>query len=731
MDDSEALNRLAEIAGIEPSYWDNFGRFYETSPAAKRGLLKAMGFAVDSPAVVRHSLREYEERQWRRRVDPVYVLRRTGGSLAVEISLSATMRSSSLRWIVTLEDGGERTGDSRVSDLDLIGGYRFGAETIERRRLGLPPGIPEGYHRLTVLSGAERSFGALIVTPERAYRPEWLARGDRVWGIACHLYSLRSQRNWGIGDLSDLRTLIRGLAPLENAAIGLNPLHALFPADPERASPYSASSRLFLDPLYIDVTGVPGFAEDEDLRRELSESGFARRQEAARAERLVDYRAVSQLKLAVLERLHRWFERHHPGGENAGPLRRTFEDFKLGGGEALRRFVQFEALQEHFAGRQWRDWPEPYRRPGSAEIATFAREHASRVDFHAFLQWQADRQLAAAALAAAEARMAIGLYRDLAIGAQPDGAEIWAVQDVFADRANVGAPPDAFNPLGQDWGTLPPNPWRLREAAYAPVVALLRANMRYAGALRIDHVLGLQHLFCIVPGQPIASGAYVRYRFDELLGIVALESRRNRCLIVGEDLGTVPEGFRERMQAEGILSYRIGYFERHPDGLYRRPSTYPPLALAAANTHDLPTLTGYWSGADLEIKKGAGLFPKPEDFPAAVKERTADRGLFLAALKDQGLLPDDFPLDPSLSPERMEMLIEAIYRFLGRSRAHVTMVSLDDASGEIDQLNIPGTVAEYPNWRRKLSLSIEELINHPFLHRLAKAMREERARMMV
>ena len=551
--------------------------------------------------------------------------------------------------------------------------------------------------------------------------------GERKWGWACGLYALRSNRNWGIGDFSDLADLA-GLATGTPGAsiVGTLPLHSLFLGRPEEASPYSPSSRLFVNPLYIDVTAIDGFATCEDAQALVGAPGFAGELAQSRNAPLVDYPRVSALKLAVLECLHACFEARHPKSAPADPERRAFDAFRDRGGEALHQYSLFEALQEHFPDRTWSTWPPAYRRPELPKVSAFGRDHARRVDFFAYLQWQADRQLGAAANRCAEAGMSVGLYRDLAVGSHADGADTWAESDLYVRGSSIGAPPDDFNPLGQDWGFPPIHPLRLREQAYAPIIRMLRANMAHAGALRIDHSMALRHLYWTGLGEKGGGGAYVRYPFEDLLGILALESARNRCLIVGEDLGTVPEGFRERMASEGVLSSRVLLFERHEDGLFRRPFAYPALALATSGTHDMPTIRGYWEGRDFRARSEFGMFPTPKSRNTAAADREVDKKLLLAALQDQGLIPADFAAEGGMGDAALRLLVEAIERYLARTPSHLMMVNLADVLMEGDQANIPGLVHEYPNWQRKAPLSLEALAGDPFFQSLASKVAIER-----
>ena len=379
----------------------------------------------------------------------------------------------------------------------------------------------------------------------------------------------------------------------------------------------------------------------------------------------------------------------------------------------MRRFALFHALQEHFFSQDsafwgWPVWPEAYRKHASAEVQAFVAANSEQVEWHEWLQWLADRQLAAAAEHCRTRGLAVGLYQDIAVGVDKGGAETWAHPDLYALEARVGCPPDDFNPLGQDWGLPPWIPQRLRGAAYAPYIAMLRANMKYAGALRIDHVMGLMRLYWIPPGMKGDAGAYVSYPFQDLLGILNLESQRNRCLIVGEDLGTVPDEVRHALREAGVLSYKLFYFERQPDGHFWPANWFPEQALVAASTHDLPTLAGFWLGRDIEVRTALNLYPRPEMREQQIAARAEDRISLLADLASEGLLPEGVAEDPAEVPEFTPALCRAVHAHLARSPARLALLQAEDMLGQADQSNQPGTVDEHPNWRRKLVLAVED-----------------------
>lgn len=696
MSDAETLNRQCAAIGIERVHYDQFGERYEVAPETIRAIAAAVGIDKTTRPPM---------------LEAATVFFAGADAADVVVSIPSDCEEGSLAWELAEEGGARRAGRARIAELELL--ERIDGLALERRRLSLPRGLRAGYHRFVASLGAARAETLLIVAPRRAYLPAPLADGKGIWGIAVQLYSLRSAQDWGIGDFGCLEALVRAAAAAGAGAVGMNPLHALMLDEPERASPYSPSSRRFLNPLYIAIEGVPEFAECPEAAALVRSPEFADRLQDLRARRLVDYAGVAALKRRVLAQLHASFRRASPGARG-----RDFADFLEAEGEPLRRFCTFQALRESrgaadTAQRDWRNWPKPYADPDSPAVAAFAERHAERIEFHAYCQWVARRQLAGCAAAAVIAGMPIGLYGDVAVGVDAAAGEAWAMQDVVVAGWSVGAPPDAWNRRGQDWGLSPLNPVALRRRAYRPFIDTIRENMRDTGALRIDHILGLWRSFWIPRGGAPRDGAYVRNDFAELVAIVALESHRARCVVVGEDLGTVPSGLREALESAGILSYRLLYFEHGPDGRRARASDYPRLSLVAAGTHDLPPLAAYWSGADIDARRALGIFHSDEEADAERGRRARDRDEIAGIWREAGL-------------GAIADTAEAAYRFLARTPGRIVMVQIEDALGLVEQVNVPGTPDEPPNWRRRLPLPVETLFEHERVRTLAAALREER-----
>lgn len=719
---------LADDCGIAAIYHDAWGHPHPTSETTRRALLAAMHPSMgDDPARIRHKL---ATAKWEQTLPPVCVVP-ADAPAHIPLTLHTGATSARWRWTLTLEDGSAQThADFTPADLPRVCESDFADHPLGhlvRFDLQLPAAGVPGYHCLVLSSPAgETHTLPLIAVPHHCHRPAALVAGERIWGLSVQLYGVRSQRNWGIGDFTDLRHLIDFVHAAGGDFIGLNPLHALFPDNPAHISPYSPSQRAFLNTLYLDVEAIPEFSACAKAQHHVASAGFQAELQRLCEGELVDYPGVARAKSAVLDLLFAHFQAE--GGQRA----EEFAAWRAAQGTALEHHARFCALQAHFRTQNphtwgWPQWPEAYREVDSAAVAEFAAVHADTVCHYAWLQWLADGQLADASSAAEQHGMAVGLYCDLAIGANPGGAETWEWRDTFAIGAHTGAPPDEINSVGQDWGLPPFAPERLSAAAYAPFIAVLRANMRHAGALRIDHVMGLMRLFWVPAGTPATEGTYVGYPFEDLLGIVALESLRNRCLVIGEDLGTVPEGFRPRLEECGVFSYHPLIFERDAEGQFRLPATMPRQSLASFSTHDLPTLRGFWRGTDLDARATLGLFPNEALAERLVTEREWDRGRLLWALEREGLLPAGVDKNPNDMPDLNAATVAATHAYLARTAALILAVQPEDLLGVIEQPNLPGTLEhQHPNWQRRLPLSIENWHNDPRIAAISETLRRER-----
>lgn len=604
-------------------------------------------------------------------------------------------------------------------------GVRREPSTETKRALLLAIGVPAANEAEVARSLAVAPPPA----PSDFAAPDWLScfvpdclRDGRVWGIALQLYQLRSEHNWGIGDFEDLARLAELAAAHGADFVGVNPLHALFLADPARNSPFSPCNRRFLNPLYLAMEYVPGY------RSEMADAAAV---EQLRGTDLVDYPAVAAEKLRVLRAL--WQEWHIAAAEEGVYGKASFIRFSAERGEALHGHALFEALsfwmrsQGHPAG--WHGWPEEYRDPGSPAVAAFAADRPDAVAFYAWLQWLADEQLAAAQERARAAGMRIGLYLDLAVGDAPDGSATWADQALLVTGASIGSPPDGFNVAGQDWGLSPLSPAVLRQRNLEPYRHMLADVLRRAGALRIDHAMGICQLYFVPLGRSAVEGTYLRYPMAEMLRCLADVSHACGAVIIGEDLGTVPHGFRELIARVEIQGYRVLYFERTDVGMLP-PEDYPRQALACLSTHDLIPLRGWWRGDDIVLNRDLG---RTDDELAGAEHarRGGDRSSLLRELVARQLIPAETAGTADVAevaPESFAAVAVAVHRHLARAPSRLLAVRIEDLAGERLPVNIPGTSHEHPNWQRKLSLSVKDLVDSALFHSIVDGVAAERPR---
>jgi 4-alpha-glucanotransferase len=706
---SNSFDRLAALHGIGNSYHDFKGDLKYISGPSKAAILEAMGVATADDRAIDAAIGNQDTVHWMRML-PAATVVTVGEAAAVQISIPLALTAQQITWSITLEYGAERTGSSAVRDLKVLEQGALDERTFARVQLALPSDLPLGYHTLNValdtgLTGESR----LIVTPARSFEPESIQRGERAWGIAVQLYSLRSKRNWGMGDFRDLRDLVRLAAPLGCGIVGLNPLHALMPANPAHISPYSPSSREFLNVLYIAIEDVPEFATCTEAQQLVARADFQAQLEALRSTDVVDYVQVAQAKLAVLPLLYEQFRAEHVAHDT--PRAQAFKHYAEERGEPLHRHALFDALDAHWRlqGPQywgWPSWPEEYRDPASTAVNRFARERAQDVEYFVYLQWLAEEQLSASQRLARELGMAVGLYGDVAVGANPAGSETWSNRHLYLQNASVGAPPDALALKGQDWGIPPQNPEELRAQRYEPFIVMIRNNMRPVAALRLDHAMTLFRLWWVPRGMTSAQGAYVHYPLDDLIAILALESHRNGCVVIGEDLGTVPEEVRLAMERYRIYHYKVLFFERWPDGRFKRPEEYVTHALATVTTHDLPTLRGWWESHDIELRDRLNLYPSDEVKDSVHTGRAEERVSMMRALNEHRLWnwQEQQPL-----PQYSTALARAIHAYLGLSASNIAMLQIEDLIGMTDAVNVPGTDQEHANWQRKVVLDTEAI----------------------
>ncbi len=708
--DDELIDRLATAAGIQPEWWELDGTHHRVMPETKRALLKAMRLPAETAAEATEMLIGLQrERDFRSLPASVLLAADSPGTVRLAVPEQHGDRAVCLS--VSLEDGGTRRLQFARGELQEIRRVTIGGETI--RHLALPlPALPLGYHD-AVLEEEPAQACRLIVSPPACFLNEGIASGAKLFGLTSHLYALRHDQDAGIGDFETLAQFCEATARLGGSVAGINPLHHLFPTDRERASPYQPSDRRFIDPIYIDLAALDALVHSPRMRAMLedADSTLRRLRELA----YIDYPGVWNVKRAALAAAFADFE-NSGGSPAAAQFKGKFADYKRAAGNALRQHAVHEALADKFGTVDLSQWPPEWRCPTGAAVGAFAAANPQAVDFRIWLQWIAEGQLAAAATRARNAGLELGIYRDLALGTAPDGGEIWANADQFARGVSLGAPPDPFASDGQVWQLAPFEPHALRRSSYDPFIAMLTANMRHAGMLRIDHILGFSRQFWVPQGSPGKDGAYVSFPLDVLLAITAIESGRARCTIIGEDLGTVPEGLRERLASSDILSYRVLWFEKDGES-FRPPNRYPPLSVSCLSSHDLPTFFGWRQGRDIEIDHETGRLA-----PEAVAMRLEGRRREEQSLRDVMRLAD-LPAGESDGD-----LMAAAHELLAQTPSALVFVQADDLCEETEPLNVPGTDRERPNWRRRQSRAIADLPRRDLTHRVLAAVKRGRKR---
>ncbi len=706
--DTESIEKLARLRGIGDAYHNYRGELQYFGVDIKAAILRAMGCSIDSSAELAATLKSSEKQHSFRFMPSVISTRST--RVDVDLNVAVSDLHHPLVWTLRMESGAQ-TQDTMTLDrcVEIWRGEVDGVG-MTRRRFELPYELSAGYHELFIQMTTENTgYCKLIVSLKDCFEPVSIVQGKRLWGLAVQLYTLRSAGNWGMGDFQDLRQMIADLAPQGAAFIALNPLHALAPAAPERCSPYSASNRHFLNVLYIAVPQVEEFQTCVAAQTRVSCDEFATQLKVLRAASHVDYVGVAALKFEILEKLYGEFCLKHLTLDTPRAL--EFRNFVQAGGRALSLHALFDALDRHFcknldSASGWMNWPQEFHDSASEAVTRFAQTESKSVGYFLYLQWLAQAQLTGVQALARELGMPIGLYGDYAVGANRSGSETWAARNEYVLNAQIGAPPDPLALKGQGWGIPPCDPLRMQADHLQGFVRLISNNMRNFGALRLDHVMSLFRLWWVAGGYSSAQGLYVHYPHHQLLAVLALESVRNRCLVVGEDLGVVPDEMRHAMPQYGLYHYKVLLFEKQ-DGRFRTPLEYAPRALATVTTHDMPTLRGFWEGRDLELRRRLDLYPSIESEAEVRRERDTDRVALMVALQAQGLTPT--------SPENAYQdftlqLTEALHLYLARTKAHLACFQLEDLLGMADPVNVPGTDGEYPNWQRKITTNIEQIM---------------------
>jgi 4-alpha-glucanotransferase len=703
VDTPQSLAELARRYGVATEFQDWTGRRIDVPETTLVAVLAALGVRAATEDERVAALADHDRDHWTRALPPTIVARADSeASFWVHVTHGEPVGL----WI-RLEDGSVRAGLRQLENHTPP--YDLGDRLVGEATFELPADLPLGYHRLYLQAGSSESNAPLIVVPAKLELPQRLG-AKRVWGLAAQLYSVQSERSWGVGDLTDLTDLAVWSSANHGAGyILVNPMHAAAPVAPMEPSPYLPTSRRYVNPLYLRPEAIPEFAEvgrrSRIRRRRLELQADSRRSD------LIARDAAWEAKRDVLEAVYRV--------ERSAGRQLAYEAYRVREGRSLDDFAIWCALAERH-GPDWHRWPKKYSRPSSAAVAGFAAKHADTVDFHRWLQWQLDDQLATAQSTALRAGMELGIMHDLAVGVDPNGADAWAMQDVLALGVTAGAPPDEFNQLGQDWSQPPWRPDQLLSKGYEPFRAMVNAVLRHASGIRVDHIIGLFRLWWIPKGAAPTDGTYVRYDHEAMIGILALEAHRAEAVVVGEDLGTVEPWVRDYLARRGLLGTSILWFEldRDGDGGPLPAQRWREYCLSSVTTHDLPPTAGYLAGEHVRLRAELGLLTRPVEEELA--DDRAEQSAWVDELRRAGLLGEKPGVDDT---------VLALYRYLGRTPSRLLGLSLADAVGEMRTQNQPGTTNEYPNWRVPLGgpdghrLLLEEVFADPRAAALCEALR--------
>ncbi len=711
----ELVSKIAHLRHISSSFVDFRGQHSEVSIENIALIVKAMGYSLEDETELASQAWQLDTHQWKVLLEPITVLSELRGYWGVNLYTPDLDLGKIVDWTIELEEGGSISGTCALHAMHETGEYWLEGIRYMRRVLPMPGDLPLGYHSIKVSLGSTQMSSPIIVTPVKSFHSQPMAEGQKIWGSAIQLYTLKSDSNWGMGDFADLEELVRLMAAQGADVIGLNPIHALYPVSPDHCSPYSPSDRSFLNVLYTAIEQVPEFHESPALIRKRGTKKFNAIVQQLKASDQVQYEGVSVLKYEFFDVLFSVFKKKHLG--KGTPRDQAFQSFLELQGQPLQNHATYCALLSHFKAKDinhwgWPVWPEAYQYHHSKAVADYAQKNEEEILYWCYLQFIADEQLQAIDKLAKELGMKIGLYRDLAVGADRGGAEVWSNRENFSLDASVGAPPDALGPTGQNWGLPPLDPSKLKSEGYQTFITLLRNNMRACGALRIDHAMALLRLWWCPPGETAAAGAYVYYDLFDMLGILTLESQRNQCMVIAEDLGTVPHEVLEFFPKAELYSNKVFYFEMNDQGC-TEPHDYAQKALAIVCNHDMPTVTAFWDKSDLDLRLSLNMFGCEADYVNECHSRDRAKFLILDLLARHNMLPEGLSTDLAQVPEMTQSLCFAIHQLLATCNSQIIAVQLEDLMMIRTPINIPGTSDEYPNWRRRLTQTTSELFAAP------------------
>ncbi len=728
--DELALKDIATRLGILDSFTDpSTGIVYHADKKSKQTICSALGYKVNTNEDMAISLRRLEHEEWEQIVSPTLTAYPSEiKPLVFEMTLPQSEADNQITFKIEYENNTSCAGSFWFHDMPMIEEKNLDGVCWQKRRVYLFIDADLGYHRMIFDINPELTVSTyLIIAPQACYMPPFTERQQRVFGFPLQLYALRSDTNWGIGDFSDLARFIPMAEKLGASLIGVNPLNVLYADSPEDASPYCASSRLFLNPLYADLDIVPEAQTSSEFKALKLSLSFQKSLNLARENPLVQYKTVAELKYKSFKVLHEEFLSTNFDIDKNPKTERAYRflSFCDEQGEDLINFATFQLLRQNFLAHGetaiWWKWQPEYRDIKSAVIRQFQNAHADEISLMQYQQFVIFEQYDMVVEAFKKSKMALGLYTDLPVGVGENSAEVWSNQSVFMEMVTTGAPPDVFNKKGQDWSLAPFNPIRLAQTGFEAYRRVIKSVMRGAGAVRLDHAFGLERLYLRVKG---GSGAYLKYPYKTLMGIVALESHRHRCLVIAEDLGTPPDGFYDKMGAAKALSFKIAHYQKYGNRMIP-PSDYSYMSLVATGTHDLPSYTAFWKGLDLELSNSMKTITTVQ-YKLHKKNRVTERLSFIDAFYHFELpMPVRDIVQPS--PRRVpEWFIPNIYRFLSMTNSMVLLVRFEDLLGQDEQLNLPGTCMEYPNWRYKLPYTIDVMCVNPTVKEICRLIAVER-----
>ncbi len=718
----EALREeLSNLCGILPEYYDISGRRHITSLETKKKILKAMKINIDSSEDVKREIEERRLMVFRGFMEPVRVLSESEQPVLLTVYVPYEGDEGKLEFFIIIEDenGGKHEYIVTASDLNISGPHWIGNAGYIKVNIKIGMILNRGYYKIHMKCKRgygdiiERS-GMLIIAPDSCYLDSRLMN-RKTWGISLQLYSIRSSRSWGIGDFTDLKDMIRWIWNLGGGFIGINPMHALPNRMPDGISPYYPLSRLYRNFIYIDIEKIPEIKESVEAQRIMDSPQFRQKLEELRQAHFVDYEKIAKIKEDFLRIAFNIFYEKHYINNSERALK--FRKFISSQDEDLQKFSLFLFhLREN----------SEYSVSTDFEKGNLPMDTEKELLFYKFVQWIIDEQMEEVSQLAEDLGLPVGIYQDLAVAFDGKGFDAWCWRDIVAEGVSIGSPPDDFNPEGQIWGMPPLIPERLKQTKYEIFIKTLRNNMRNSGALRIDHAASLFRLFWIPEGMSAKDGAYVVYPSEDLLKIIALESVRNRTMIIVEDLGTVTDEMRDAFRRYGMLSSKVFYFERnYPDPSFKPPESYPEMSICMVTTHDLPTLYGYWNGYDLKMKRQLRVIRDDDSLSRLLRDRERDKGLIISALISRGIYPEIPNDERSTIPEMNAELCKAIYRFLSLTPSRLLSVNIEDIIGILEQQNIPGTDPElHPNWMRRIPMMLEELFSDRRFFEIASIFKE-------